>query len=118
MKAYFEREGCVLVYLIRLKEQRNAIADSDIDIAFLLAEPPRGSLELYLRLSDELSKMLREEVDLIILNEAPPLLKHQVIKHGRVIYCRDGRARVEFEARAKTNIWISAERLRGMTNAS
>jgi len=34
------------------------IADSDLDIAILLAEPRRPSLELYLRLRDEPSKRL------------------------------------------------------------
>ncbi|MEM3462811.1 MAG: nucleotidyltransferase domain-containing protein [Candidatus Bathyarchaeia archaeon] len=101
LKAYFEKEGCVLVaYLFGSRSRGNATADSDIDIAVLLAEPHRGSLELYLRLSDELSKRLGE-VDLVILNEAPPLLKYQVIRHGKVIYCGDEGARIEFEARAQ-----------------
>lgn len=58
-------------------------------------------LEYYLHLVDELSKILGNDVDLIILNRAPPLLKHQVIKHGKLVYCRDEKSRIEFEARAQ-----------------
>lgn len=40
-------------------------------------------------------------MDLIILNNAPPLLKHQVIKHGKLIYTRSERSRILFEASAE-----------------
>jgi predicted nucleotidyltransferase len=102
LKAFLEGEGRVLVaYLFGSMGRGDHTADSDIDIAILLAEPRRASLELYLRLRDELSKRLGGEVDLVILNEAPPLLKYQVIRHGKLLYCKDERARVEFEARAQ-----------------
>ena len=57
-------------------------------------------LDYYLRLVDGLSKILERDVDLVILNMAPPLLKYQVIKNGLVICSRDEAARVRFEARA------------------
>jgi len=79
----------------------NQTTESDIDIAVLLSETPQKMLEYYLHLVDELSQVLGNEVDLIILNTASPLLKHQTIKHGKVVYCRDEKARIEFEARAQ-----------------
>ena len=39
-------------------------------------------------------------VDLVVLNEAPPLLTHEVIRAGLVIVCRDDDERVDFETRA------------------
>jgi len=102
LEAFLEgEEGVLVVYLFGSMARGGRTADSDIDIAILLAEPRRPSLELYLRLRDEFSKRLGGEVDLVILNEAPPLLKYQVIRHGKLLYCRDERARVEFEARAQ-----------------
>lgn len=41
------------------------------------------------------------EIDLIILNTAPPLLKHQTIKHGKLVYCGNEKARIQFEARSQ-----------------
>ncbi len=49
---------------------------SDVDVAVLLSEAPEKMLEYYLHLVDELSKTLGNDVDLITLNRAPPLLKH------------------------------------------
>jgi len=75
---------------------------SDIDIAVFLSETPKKLLEYYLHLMNNLSQILGNEVDLIILNSSPPLLKHQVIKHGKVLYSRSEGARVTFEARAQS----------------
>ena len=58
-------------------------------------------LEYYLRLLNGLSQVLGGEVNLVILNKAPPLHKHQIIKHGKLAYCKDEKARIEFEARAE-----------------
>jgi len=98
----FDKENKVFVaYLFGSYAKGNQTTKSDIDIAVLLSEVPQKMLEYYLHLVDELSQVLGNEVDLIILNTAPPLLKHQTIKHGKVVFCRDEKARIEFEARAQ-----------------
>ncbi|MEM2902153.1 MAG: nucleotidyltransferase domain-containing protein [Candidatus Bathyarchaeia archaeon] len=77
---------------------------SDVDIALLLSEEPKTMkelLEYYLYLLNKLSNVFGDRVDSIILNLSPPLLKHQAIKHGKLIYSRSERARVEFEARSQ-----------------
>ena len=98
----FETESQILLaYLFGSKARGTETSKSDIDIAVPLSEIPGNLLDHYLHLIDKFSKALGDKVDLIILNNAPPLLKHQVIKHGRVIYCRDEKARVEFESKAE-----------------
>jgi hypothetical protein len=42
----------------------------------------------------------REDVDLVVLNSAGPIIKDRVVHHGRPVYARSERARVLFEARA------------------
>jgi hypothetical protein len=42
----------------------------------------------------------RSDIDVVILNTAPPLLKQRAIA-GRVLYCRDELARVRFEVAAR-----------------
>jgi len=102
LEILFNRENKVLVaYLFGSYAKDNQTTKSDIDIAVLLLETPQKILTYYLHLVDELSQVLGNEVDLIILNTAPPMLKHQTIKHGKVVYCRDEKARIEFEARAQ-----------------
>lgn len=102
LRALFEREREVLVaYLFGSYARGDQTVKSDVDIAVLLSTPPHKILEYYLHLVNKLSQASSGEVDLIILNTAPPLLKHQVIKHGIVIHCSDERARIEFEAKAE-----------------
>jgi len=75
---------------------------SDVDVAVLLSgEDEVERFERRLRLMGEVEEALgRRPADVVVLNDAPPLLVHQVLKHGRLIYERDRAARVEFEVRA------------------
>jgi predicted nucleotidyltransferase len=101
LSRFFEGEHEVLVaYLFGSSARGFSSLESDVDIAVLLATAAGGLLDAYLRLVDGLSQVLGDRLDLVILNAAPPLLKYQVIKHGKVVFCRDERARVAFEARA------------------
>ncbi|MFQ5791802.1 MAG: nucleotidyltransferase domain-containing protein, partial [Acidobacteriota bacterium] len=47
----------------------------------------------------ELTSFLKREVDIVVLNEAPPLLGHRVIAGGTLILCRDEVFRVRLETR-------------------
>ncbi len=50
----------------------------------------------------ELSRALgTDRVDLAVLNGATPLLTHQVINKGKLLFSRDDRARTAFEVRTK-----------------
>jgi predicted nucleotidyltransferase len=100
-KMFGHDERIMVAYLYGSKVRGSYTPESDTDVAVLLSEVPEDVLEYYLDLADRISEALVESVDLVILNEAPPLLKHQVIKHGRLLYSRDVRARVEFEAKAE-----------------
>ncbi|MEM4186392.1 MAG: nucleotidyltransferase domain-containing protein [Candidatus Caldarchaeum sp.] len=103
LKTFFDKETEVLIaYLFGSYASGDQTAESDVDIAVLLSTSHTVlELDYYLHLVNELSKLLGGDVDLIILNMAPPLLKHQVIKNGVVVYCRDEKTRIEFEARAE-----------------
>ncbi len=98
----FEKfERILLVYLFGSLARGQETSLSDVDIAVLLDDLPDDLLGFTLRLMDELSVILGDRVDLVFLNEAPPLLRHQVIKHGRVIYSRSEEERVRFEVKSE-----------------
>src|SRR5690554_4381366 len=61
---------------------------SDIDIAILLEEDVLDGnyLEVKIDLTSIFSDILGEDCDIVLINKASPLLKYQVIKHGRLIY--------------------------------
>lgn len=62
---------------------------SDVDTALLLSEEDGvARFERRLWLINEVSDVCEREVDVIVLNDAPPLLQHQVLKHRRLLYER------------------------------
>lgn len=61
-----------------------ARSGSDLDLAVYFNRPPVG-LE-HLDLLSELSDLAGQEVDLVVLNRASSLLRHQVLKH-RIPLC-------------------------------
>lgn len=77
---------------------------SDVDIAVLLDEAVPVEESGYGYLADLTAELIhalhRNDVDLIVLNTAPPLLKHQVLRRGRLLFCRSGSHLAEFRLRA------------------
>jgi uncharacterized protein len=93
----------VVVYLFGSYAKDNISPLSDIDIAILLDPQTRSEdyFDKQLDLMDKISSVLHtDEVDVVILNQAPSLLAYQVIKYRKVLFCRDESKRVSFEANA------------------
>ncbi len=92
----------LLAYLFGSRAEGRVHLGSDIDVAVLLEEgltrqeQRRWQMKLIGRLIDALRT---DRVDLLILNDAPPFLRHRVIRPRRRLYVRDERVRVDFEVR-------------------
>ena len=76
---------------------------SDVDVA--VWADPELSVEQRGALRTELSLAAREilatdEVDVVVLNDAPPLLRHRALKGGLRLFDREPRARVRLETAA------------------
>lgn len=87
---------------------------SDVDVAVLLRSSIRPDDALHYRLgllADLRSALRRNDIDLVILNEAPPALAHNVITKGKRVFERSRRARVRFQVRA-LNLFLDTEPLR------
>ena len=93
----------VAIYLFGSKAAGKAGPLSDVDIAVLLDStkvPPRRYFQIKLRLITEAMEAIhRSDVDLVLLNEAPPSLAYEVIRSGQLVYERSHDQRVLFEAR-------------------
>lgn len=79
---------------------------SDIDVAVLVDqehyEAHKSAFRYEIGLINDLTGALHtDQVDLVILNKAPPLLANQVISQGQLIFCRDERERIAFEVETK-----------------
>ena len=91
------------VYLFGSQVSGKAGPLSDVDVAVLLDEsrvPARRFFKLRLDLMAEAAHACRrDDVDVILLNEAAPLLAYEAVRGGELLYERDHSARVSFEAR-------------------
>jgi uncharacterized protein YutE (UPF0331/DUF86 family)/predicted nucleotidyltransferase len=121
---FAERLDVVFAYLFGSVATGACHRNSDIDIAVYVAEPypghrpqpisepePRilrgntpantgGLGEYQARLWTDMSQALEtDNLDLVILNHAPVLLCHRVLKYGIVISSNDEEARINFAAR-------------------
>lgn len=75
------------LWLYGSQAEGTARADSDVDLAALFRRRPQG-LEIF-DARTELEDLLRRDVDLVDLDQAPPILAMQVLKHGRLLVDRN-----------------------------
>ncbi len=86
-KILMEYDNIVFAYIFGSYVRKQLRSDSDIDIAIYLDK--KMDLDTYLDLKMKLTDACKREVDLIILNEATPLLKHQIYLYNRLLFTRD-----------------------------
>jgi len=95
------QDDVVAAYLFGSHAADRARPSSDVDIAVVLRRADKQMrFERRLQLMTALSDTCGCDADVIVLDDASPILQHQVLKHGQRIYERDRQARVEFEVRA------------------
>lgn len=84
----------VLVFLFGSFVRGDITSFSDLDIAIFFT----GTIYFY-RINDlreDISEMLGVEVDIVVLNNASPVIKMQVLKKGTLLINKDQRAYNEF----------------------
>jgi len=98
-----DREGVVAAMLIGSQARGNPGPLSDVDIG-IWHDPgldAHGRFDLQLDLAGEITSLLEtDEVDLVLLNNAPPLIRHRAIREGKRLVERDHDERVRLETRA------------------
>ncbi|HSB78233.1 MAG TPA: nucleotidyltransferase domain-containing protein [Candidatus Methylomirabilis sp.] len=98
------KAGAELVYLFGSQARGKVWAQSDVDLAVLLgpnvARERHGEVRVHL-IAELMSVFESNSVDVVILNEAPPLLTYEgVIQGGRLLHEAERLSRIRFEVRA------------------
>ncbi|MFH1985665.1 MAG: nucleotidyltransferase domain-containing protein, partial [Pseudomonadota bacterium] len=91
LKKYFSRSPEVAaVYLFGSRARGRHREDSDVDIGVLLRAPDAVPAELMReRMVVELSRKLRKDIHVVIMNSASEVLLKQILSHGRQILVKD-----------------------------
>lgn len=84
----------ISVYVFGSHAEGRAHRESDVDVAVLVdrtSYPTRADrFDLRLSLVGQLSHVLaRTDVDVVILNDAPPQFARHIVNRGRRVFCRD-----------------------------
>ena len=98
----FAREDprIVSVYIFGSVAQERDRTGSDMDIALII----QGKIDGFERIEMEtgLGNLVGQDVHLVIFHTASPLLKHQILKYGQLIYEADIGERVRQEVLARS----------------
>lgn len=103
IKKIIKNNSSVLaVYLFGSQARGKSNKYSDIDIAVLFDNKIRREeyTDRQIALMNFLSKSLKRETDVVVLNRAPLFLRYLILKEGKKIYERPGRDEHRFEAMA------------------
>jgi predicted nucleotidyltransferase len=93
-KSLSTHSDIVLVFLFGSYVRGDMTSLSDMDIAIFFT----GTIDFY-RINDlreDISEMLGVEVDIVVLNNASPVIKMQVLKKGTLLINKDQQAYNEF----------------------
>ena len=94
---FASRPQVVAAFLFGSTARGRAHRESDLDVAVLLDWANAGDrssrFELGLEVAGALGRALgRNDVDLVVLNDAPPMLAREIVTRGRLVFCRDDEA--------------------------
>ncbi len=87
------------IYLYGSYAKGTQTNDSDIDLA-IVAKKTISTRERIV-METRLSNLLHRDVDLVVFAQASPLLQHQILKNGYLVYEADAAERVRQEVRAR-----------------
>lgn len=83
----------VSAYLFGSHAEGRPHRESDVDLAILLpfvGSTAQETFDLRLRLTSYLiGRLHNNQVDVVVLNDAPPTLGRQIVAAGRRVYCAD-----------------------------
>ena len=116
----FERYPVRLAYLFGSQATGRARADSDVDVAVLADERLSNDERFQLRLDliGAVGQALRTDaVDVVLLNDASPVLAYEVLRNGTLLYCASEEERIGYQVRALLQLEDTAPLRRLLTEA-
>lgn len=103
LRRILAHQPVLLAYLYGSLPRGQVTPLSDVDIALVteLSLSSLKRLDLELDVETALAGADISKADVRIINDAPPAVRGRIVTEGRLLYCRDEKKRVEFEAQAR-----------------
>lgn len=104
IKSYlYSRDEVVTAYIFGSYTTEKVSSMSDIDIAVLLRDSVDSKEYGHIKLTitnDLIEQISFDRIDIVLLDIASPLLSHEVLKKGMLLFSRDETKRIEYTANA------------------
>ncbi len=102
LERLFQGHPVLLAFVFGSRATDHVHPESDVDVAVLFAESLSADARYSerLALTGELSQLFRSDrIDVVVLNEAPPLLAYEALRNGVCVYSVSDGVRIEFQIR-------------------
>ena len=99
----YSRDEASVGYIFGSYSTERVRPKSDIDIAVLLSDTVDSKDYGHIKLSiinDLIELLSLDRIDVVVLNVAFPLLSHEIIKKGRLLFSKDEARRINYTANA------------------
>lgn len=93
------RDAVIAIHVFGSTATGKERSGSDIDLAVMVSGAFSGMERI--EMETALSNLLHKDVDLVVFDRATPLLQHQILKYGRLIYEAAPRERILQEVIAR-----------------
>lgn len=93
------RKEIIFAYLFGSVAEETSNRLSDVDVAVYVNKksmPVSGTFGYKSELLAETENVIKQKVDIVVLNEAPLFLAYNILKQGKLILCHDENERVDF----------------------
>lgn len=91
---------CVYLFGSTARGERGPLSDIDVGILFSGLTPAARRLDLAASVGEDVERLTKSTVDVVILNDAPPAVRHRIVRDGLLLFAIDERRRVDFESRS------------------
>ena len=102
LERLFQGHPVLLAYVFGSRATGHVHPESDVDVAVLVDESLSADARYSerLALTGELSRLFRSDrIDVVVLNEASPLLAYEALRNGVCVYSASDDVRIEFQVR-------------------